>query len=476
MSNNVELQPISDTTLNAPDNKPIVIVGTGDFGRALATRLHRFGINVVLGSRNPGYVETKIIPQGVDIVDNKEALELSNVVILAIHRESYEVVTEEFQNALKGKIVVDVNNPQVSKKCKTSSAEYLAQLLPDSKVVKAFNVISAWALDSDSFGGSKQVPLCSNDAEARRVIFQLIRDIGFEPIDRGSLKTAMEIESIPYRFFPSWIKPVVFSFFLLLLIICYGFLRKVVNNGELRIRWEGFPVSKLNVYFGFNAIGLLFLAYLPGSIAGIVQLINGTKRKRFPKWLDEWMKSRKQLGLMGFFFAALHAIMALLVMNSAFSGGFYQNFGHFKVQNETIHVASKLNLNGELSMFFGIVAMALLCVLAVCSLPSVIDTMSWREWNFAQSGIGHIMLVCAIGHMATMGAFSMARRNWKFPSNYTLPSVFYIELFLGFATILLRLVLYLPCFYIPLRKIRHGWERVVKGAQHKGTEFEKTRV
>jgi hypothetical protein len=55
---------------------------------------------------------------------------------------------------------------------------------------------------------------------------------------------------------------------------------------------------------------------------------------------------------------------------------------------------------------------------------------------------------------------------------YNLPFVFYIELFLGFATILLRLVLYLPCFYIPLQQIRRGWERVEKGAQHNGTEFE----
>lgn len=462
MSKNIELEPILNSSDNS-DDTPVIIIGTGDFGRALATRLHRFGIPVVLGSRNPSIVETKIIPHQVEVLENKEALKLGNIVILAIHREQYEVVTEEFQTALKGKIVVDVNNHQTSKKTK-SSAEYLAQLLPGSKVVKAFNVISAWALESDSFGGSKQVPLCSNNAEARRVIFQLIRDIGFEPIDRGSLKTAAELESIPYRFFPTWIKPVIFSFVLFILIICFEILRRFVNMGKVNINWESFPVSKLNVYLGFNAIGLLYLAYLPGSIAGIVQLVNGTKRKRFPTWLDEWMKARKQLGLLGFFNAILHAIMAILLMNSAFLGSFYENAGHFNVQNQTIHVSSRLSLNGELSMFFGIVAFALLCILAVCSLPSVINTMSWREWNFAQSGIGHLMLACAIAHMATM-----------FPSNYFLPSVFYIELFLGFALMFLRVLLYMPCLFIPLQKIRHGWERV-SSARQKGEEFERVQV
>lgn len=234
------------------------------------------------------------------------------------------------------------------------------------------------------------------------------------------------------------------------------------------LRWENFPVSKLNIYFGFNAIGLLFLAYLPGSLAGILQLINGTKRKRFPNWLDEWMKARKQLGLMGFFFALLHAIMAILIMNSAFGGSFYMD-SEVIVQNITIEQPARLSLNGELSMFFGIVAFSLLCVLAVCSLPSVINTMSWREWNFAQSGIGHVMIVCAFAHMVTMGTYSMIRRNWKFKSNYRLPSVFYIEIAMGFLVIFLRLLLYTPCLYIPLKKIRHGWERSADGSgQEKG--------
>ncbi|KXJ25407.1 metalloreductase STEAP3 isoform X2 [Exaiptasia diaphana] len=444
------------------NEQPIVIVGTGDFGRALATRLHRFGFKVVLGSRNPSTVEAKVIPQNVEVLENKEALQRGNIIIFAVHRQSYEALANEYRDMLKEKIVVDVNNPQTSKKGAQSSGEYLGSLLPESKVVKAFNVISAWALESDSFGGSKQVPLCSNNAEARRIIFQLVRDIGFEPIDRGSLKTAEELESIPFRFFPSWISPVAFSFILLLVITLYEFLRRYVNNGSVNIRWENFPVSKLNIYFGFNAIGLLYLAYLPGSLAGILQLINGTKRKRFPNWLDQWMKARKQLGLMGFFFALLHAIMAVLIMNSAFAGSFYENY-KVQVQNITIKQPAKLSLNGELSMFFGIVAFCLLCLLAVCSLPSVINTMSWREWNFAQSGIGHVMIVCAFCHMLTMGTFSMVRRNWKFSSNYRLPSVFYIEIGMGFFVIFLRLLLYVPCLYIPLQKIRHGWERSANG-------------
>ncbi|XP_028516730.1 metalloreductase STEAP4 [Exaiptasia diaphana] len=121
------------------NEEPIVIVGTGDFGRALATRLHRFGFKVVLGSRNPSTVETKVIPLLVDVLENKEALQRGNIIIFAVHRQSYEALANEYRDMLKQKIVVDVNNPQTSKKGDQSSGEYLASLLPESKVVKAFN-------------------------------------------------------------------------------------------------------------------------------------------------------------------------------------------------------------------------------------------------------------------------------------------------------------------------------------------------
>lgn len=42
--------------------------------------------------------------------------------------------------------MVDVSNNRRVNQYPESNAEYLASLLPDSVVVKAFNVISAWAM------------------------------------------------------------------------------------------------------------------------------------------------------------------------------------------------------------------------------------------------------------------------------------------------------------------------------------------
>lgn len=43
-----------------------------------------------------------------------------------------------------------------------------------------------------------------------------------------------------------------------------------------------------------------------GLIAAYIQLWRGTKYSRFPKWLDDWLKMRKQLGLLMLGLAGMH--------------------------------------------------------------------------------------------------------------------------------------------------------------------------
>lgn len=43
-----------------------------------------------------------------------------------------------------------------------------------------------------------------------------------------------------------------------------------------------------------------------GLIAAYIQLWRGTKYSRFPNWLDDWLKMRKQLGLLMLGMAAVH--------------------------------------------------------------------------------------------------------------------------------------------------------------------------
>ena len=55
-----------------------------------------------------------------------------------------------------------------------------------------------------------------------------------------------------------------------------------------------------------------------GLVAAVVQLVRGTKYQRFPAWLDRWLCRRKQLGLLSFLCALLHAVYSMcLTLRSA---------------------------------------------------------------------------------------------------------------------------------------------------------------
>ncbi len=70
--------------------------------------------------------------------------------------------------------------------------------------------------------------------------------------------------------------------------------------------WNSLPLDTLNKTLSVHALTLLATCYLPGVLAAYIQLFRGTKYSRFPKWLDRWLRMRKQLGLLMLLSAALH--------------------------------------------------------------------------------------------------------------------------------------------------------------------------
>ena len=108
--------------------------------------------------------------------------------------------------------------------CIRSQAEYLQTLLPDSPVVKAFNVLSAYALESGGIQGSKEVFVAGNDISAKARIVNLVRNSGFAPVDMGALRSAREIEDIPVQRFKNWKMPLIISFciFLVNWLLIFG--------------------------------------------------------------------------------------------------------------------------------------------------------------------------------------------------------------------------------------------------------------
>lgn len=122
------------------------IVGSGDFAKSLTLRLLRSGFSVVVGSRQPKRA-AEAFPHVVDVTHHEDAVEKAAIIFLAIRREHYASLWG-LKHLLVGKVLVDVSNNRRMDQYPESNAEYLASLFPESFVVKGFNVISAWAMQS----------------------------------------------------------------------------------------------------------------------------------------------------------------------------------------------------------------------------------------------------------------------------------------------------------------------------------------
>ncbi|XP_069022422.1 metalloreductase STEAP3-like [Embiotoca jacksoni] len=442
---------------SAPGVPLIGILGTGDFSRSLATRLVASGYHVVVGSRTPKR-SAATFPEEAEVTSQLEAANQADLVFVAVFPEHHSTLVE-LKPALAGKTLVDVSNGLQINRDRVSNAEQLADLFPESCVVKGFNTISAWTLQAGPRDGSRQVFLCSDSQKAKSAVTQLCHRMGFVPVDVGLLSSSLEIENLPLHLFPSWRIPVLCTLSLFLFFYLYNFLRDVVQPYVTagKRSFYKMPIETVNVTLPSVALVMLALVYLPGLCAAVLQLWRGTKYRRFPGWLDRWLAGRKQFGLCSFLCAALHAVYSLCLpmrksarfklMNAAFK--------QVKAGQEDSWVDEDV-WRMELYLSAGIMALGLLAFLAVASLPSVANTVNWREFSFIQSSIGYCALSMATVHTLLFGwnrAFDSAQYRWH------LPPTFLLVLILPLAVLLGRLALLAPCAAHQLQKIRRGWEK-----------------
>lgn len=137
--------------------------------------------------------------------------------------------------------------------------------------------------------------------------------MGFIPLDMGSLASAREVEAIPLRLLPSWKVPALLALGLFVFFYAYNFIRDVLHPyvRKNENKFYKMPLSVVNTTLPCVAYVLLSLVYLPGVLAAALQLKRGTKYQRFPDWLDHWLQHRKQIGLLSFFCATLHALYSV---------------------------------------------------------------------------------------------------------------------------------------------------------------------
>ena len=105
---------------------------------------------------------------------------------------------------LAGKIVItcciplDEDNSQIQLGTTTSGAEELAKRLPHAHIVRAYNTVPSEVLFGVFANREQttrpQLVICGDDEQAKRTVWKLVRDTGFEPLDAGGLRVARYTE------------------------------------------------------------------------------------------------------------------------------------------------------------------------------------------------------------------------------------------------------------------------------------------
>jgi predicted dinucleotide-binding enzyme len=176
----------------------IGIVGSGNIGATAARIFANVGHDVaVSNSRGP----ESLVPLVEEIGSNaraatvKEVADFGDVVLVAMPFFAYEVLPAD---RLAGKVVVDAMNYYERRDGRIdfnglTSSEVVAQHLPNSRLVKAFNTMHYQTLRTE---GRPSAPMeerlvlfvAGDDEEAKAVVSRLIEEIGFAPVDTGSLR------------------------------------------------------------------------------------------------------------------------------------------------------------------------------------------------------------------------------------------------------------------------------------------------
>lgn len=190
----------------------IGIIGSGIVGQVLAKAFKSEDHDVTLGTRNTSkeeVVKFKTANPGIAIGTFEESAKFGELLVLAV---AGSAATEAIQlggiNHFSGKVVIDTTNPiaaappdnGVLKYFTTfedSLMERIQKLIPDAKVVKAFNSAGNAFMYKPKFpGGTPTMFICGNDDTAKNIVTDILTSFEWETEDMGKVEAARAIESL----------------------------------------------------------------------------------------------------------------------------------------------------------------------------------------------------------------------------------------------------------------------------------------
>jgi predicted dinucleotide-binding enzyme len=182
------------------------ILGSGLMGGKLGTLFARAGHEVVFSYARGEQKLKKFAREAKGAAragTPGEAARDSDVLLLAVHWSRVDDVLKQAGD-LAGKVIVSCSLPMNAADTglviahTSSGAEALAKKVPKSRVVSAFNTVPSEVLFG-VFGARRKarrpsLVYCGDEPRSKAITADLIRDVGFDPVDAGPLRIARYTE------------------------------------------------------------------------------------------------------------------------------------------------------------------------------------------------------------------------------------------------------------------------------------------
>lgn len=190
------------------------ILGSGEVGQRLGDGFIELGHTVKIGTRDSQKVAAWVEKHGgtnssgakASAGSFEEAAAFGDIIVIAtLWTGTQNAIEMSGQANFAGKVVIDVTNPldfsstppRLAVGHTDSAGETIQRLLPDSKVVKAFNIVgNPLMLHPDFPGGRPTMFVCGNDEDAKNLVRNVAFSLGWETDDIGGIEGSRLLEPL----------------------------------------------------------------------------------------------------------------------------------------------------------------------------------------------------------------------------------------------------------------------------------------
>jgi 8-hydroxy-5-deazaflavin:NADPH oxidoreductase len=184
----------------------IGILGSGLMGGKLGTLFARAGHEVVFSyARSTEKLKRLARSAGrtAHAGTPAEAAQQADALVLAVHWSRLHDVLRQAGD-VSGRIIIscslpmNADNTELAVAHTSSGLEELAKIVPQARVVAAFNTVPSEVLfgvyERRRRANRPSLVYCGDDKRAKSLAAVLIRDIGFNPVDAGPARIARTVE------------------------------------------------------------------------------------------------------------------------------------------------------------------------------------------------------------------------------------------------------------------------------------------